>query len=177
MWKPVSRISGWCAILTENSRQSTVLNSLQDFRTALIELAFESHRELCVFSEQLAHPLYHDRDVAEALSAFARSGRQAQMRILVRDTEPMLRRFHRLRELVQRLSSRIELRRVQATVDTPDWEFVVSDGRRALFCDDRDQWLGSYDADNPVRAARLEEAFRQDWSLGATDPNLRRLQL
>lgn len=163
--------------MAEHSLKSRSLNDLEGFRSAFIELAEESRRELFIFSEQLAHPLYHHREVAEALSAFARSSRFAAVRILVRDTEPMLRRFHRLRELTQRLSSRIELRRIHATVDTPDWEFVVADSRRVLFCDDRQQWRGVYRPDDPARAARLGEAFRQDWPFAATDPNLRRLRL
>ncbi|MFC4877010.1 hypothetical protein [Microbulbifer halophilus] len=163
--------------MAEHSSDSRSLNDLEGFRSTFIELAEESRRELFIFSESLAHPLYHHRAVAEALSAFARSSRFAVVRILVRDTEPMLRRFHRLRELTQRLSSRIELRRIQATVDTPDWEFAIADGRRVLFCDDRQQWRGVYRPDDPARAAKLGDTFRQDWSLATADPNLRRLQL
>lgn len=153
------------------------LEGIEQFRSALIELLAEASREVCVFSARLAHPLYHDRAVSEALSGFARSSRFAQVRLLVRDTEPMLRRHHRVGALLQRLSSRIELRLIQATVDTPDWEFVVADRRQSLFCDDRQQWQGCYEADNPVRAHQLTEAFEREWPLAVADPNLRRLQL
>lgn len=156
----------------ENSRP---LESVEDFRRALVELLDSGRRNLCIFSEHLTRPLYHDAEVVDALSRFARSSRFARVRILIRDSDPIVRRLHRLHALAQRLDSIIEIRRIQATVDTPDWEFAVADGRQLLVRDDRDQWLGSYEADNPVRAGRLLEVFERDWPLGAPDSNLRRL--
>ncbi|SHE63324.1 hypothetical protein SAMN04487965_0310 [Microbulbifer donghaiensis] len=147
------------------------------FRAALIELLQGTRRELCIFSEQLARALYHDSEVAETLSVFARSSALARVRVLVRDTTPIVGRFHRIQGLAQRLSSRITIRKVQATVDTPDWEFVVADGQQVLQCEDREVWRGVYYTDNPVRARSLLDQFEQDWPLAVTDPDLRRLSL
>ena len=163
--------------MTEAVRKARRLCEVGDFRAALIDLIEGSRRELCIFSAQLAHPLYHDKDVVDALSAFCRSSRFANVRVLVRDTEPMQCRFHRVRELLQRLTSRIELRKIQATVDTPDWEFVIGDCRRLLVCEDREQWCGLFEPENTVRGRKLMAAFEQDWPLAAPDPNLRRLRL
>ncbi len=153
------------------------LNDIAGFRAALVELLGNAQRELYLFSEHLARPLYHDSEVVEALSQFARSSRFARIRILIRDSDPIVRRFHRTHALAQRLSTRIEIRKIEATVDTPDWEFAVADGRRVLQCDDRDLWLGSYHPDNPVRARKLLDAFERDWPLASTDTNLRHLSL
>lgn len=153
------------------------LDDLCGFRTALIDLLQGARRELCIFSDHLARPLYHDSDVAAALSAFARGQRFARIRILLRDTAPVVGRFHRLRALAQRLSTRIQVRKVAATLDTPDWEFVVADGRQLLQCKDREQWRGAYYTDDPTRARKLLDQFEQDWPLAAPDPNLRRLSL
>ena len=150
---------------------------VEQFRSALIALFQGASRDVCIFSAQLAHALYHDRAVNDALSAFARSSRFARVRLLVRDTDPMLRRFHHTTALVQRLSSRIELRQIEATVDTPDWEFVTADRKQALVCDDRDLWQGTFDADNRVRAGKLAEVFELDWPLAAPEPNLRQLRI
>jgi len=158
----------------------TEAQSLQDiagFRAALVALLGNARRELCLFSEQLARPLYHDSEVVEALSKFARSSRFARVRILIRDSDPIVHRFHRAHALAQRLGTRIEIRKIEATVDTPDWEFAVVDGRSVLQCEDRDQWQGSYHPENPARARKLLEAFERDWPLATTDANLRRLSL
>lgn len=157
--------------------EALLLEDIAGFRTALIDLLGHARRELCIFSEQLARPLYHDGEVAEALSAFARSSRFARVRILIRDSDPIVRQFHRAQALAQRLSTRIEIRKIEATVDTPDWEFAIADGRRVLQCEDRDLWQGSYHRENPARARKLLDVFERDWPLAATDANLRRLSL
>lgn len=159
------------------AEQLQPLGDIAGFRAALVELLGKARRELCVFSRELARPLYHDGDVAEALSKFARSSRFTRVRILIRDSDPLVRQFHRSHALAQRLSSRIEIRKIQATVDTPDWEFAVADGRRVLQCEDRDQWQGSYHPENRVRARKLLDTFERDWPLAATDANLRRLSI
>lgn len=154
---------------------SRPLASAEDFRRALIELLDDSRRSLCIFSEHLARPLYHDAEVVDALSRYARRSRFVQVRILIRDSDPIVRQFHRLHHLAQRLSSAMEIRKVQASVDTPDWEFAVADGRQLIVRDDRDQWLGNFEVDNPVRARKLLDVFEQDWPLAVPDGNLRRL--
>lgn len=163
--------------MTEAVHKARRLCEIGDFRAALVELIEGSRRELCIFSAQLAHPLYHDKDVVDALSAFCRSSRFANVRVLVRDTEPMQRRFHRVHQLLQRLSSRIELRKIQATLDTPDWEFALGDCRSLLVCEDRDRWRGLFEPESAVRGRKLMAAFEQEWPLAAPVPNLRRLQL
>ncbi|WP_308367270.1 MULTISPECIES: hypothetical protein [unclassified Microbulbifer] len=151
------------------------LTSAEDFRRALIELLGSSRRSLNIFSEHLDRALYHDAEVVEALSRFARDSRFVQVRILIRDSDPVVRHHHRLHHLTQRLSSIMEIRKVQATVDTPDWEFAVADDRQLLVRDERHQWLGVYEADNPARSRKLLDVFEQDWPLAVPDGNLRRL--
>ncbi|MFC6979548.1 hypothetical protein [Microbulbifer taiwanensis] len=112
-----------------------------------------------------------------ALSEFARSSRFAGVRILICDSDPIVRQFHRTHALAQRLSTRIEIRKIQATVDTPDWEFALADGLQLLQCDDRERWLGTYHRNNQVRARKLLDTFERDWPLAAADANLRRLSL
>ena len=151
------------------------LEDLEGFQAALCSLLTTSRRHVCVYSEHLARGLYHEERVSEALSAFARSSRNAELRILVRDSDPIVQRFHRVHSLAQRLTSRIQIRRIDATVDTPDWEFVIGDGRLALVREDREQWQGIYAPDDPVRVRKLAEAFERDWSRATEDPALRRL--
>lgn len=152
-----------------------LLEDLEGFRTSLCALLAASRRHVCVYSEHLARSLYHEEQVAEAFSTFARSSRNAELRILVRDTDPIVQRFHRVHGLAQRLSSRIQIRKIHATIETPDWEFVIGDGRIALVREDAEQWQGMYAPDDSVRARKLSEVFERDWQRAAEDPALRRL--
>ena len=162
--------------MTDSGASETVsLEGLEGFRGALCTLLDASRRHVCIYSEHLARGLFHEERVAGALSVFARSSRNAELRILVRDCDPILQRFHRVHALAQRLSSRIIIRRIQATVDTPDWEFVIGDGHLALVREDREQWQGIYAPDDSVRVRKLAEVFERDWQRAVEDPGLRRL--
>ena len=160
---------------TAEDPERIALQDAEAFALALIDLCRNSRREVCLFSNHLERELYHREDVVEALSAFARRSPYARVRILIRDSDPMLQRHHRLLELIQRLPSRIELKKLQPTVDTPDTEFAVGDDARSLLREDREQWLGVYCPTDRVRCQRLREAFEQDWPLAVRDASLRQL--
>ncbi|MFI2809888.1 hypothetical protein [Microbulbifer sp. JSM ZJ756] len=153
------------------------LENAGDFRTALVELLQGARRRVFIFSGHLAHELYSDHLVAGAISEFARRSRYAQLQILVRDSDRLAREFNRTHNLAQRLSSRIQLRCINATAETPQMEFVLGDTRDVLLREDREQWLGVYAADDRVRARRLAETFQQQWEQASEDPALRRLFL
>ncbi|KUJ84722.1 hypothetical protein AWR36_003470 [Microbulbifer flavimaris] len=151
------------------------LADVEAFERALIDLCHRARREICLFSHHLDRDLYHREPVVEALSEFARRSRYARVRILIRDSDPMLQRHHRLLTLIQRLTSRIELKKLQPTVDTPDSEFAIADDGISLLREDREQWIGVYCPDDRVRTKRLREAFEQDWPLAVRDASLRQL--
>ncbi|WP_237065064.1 hypothetical protein [Microbulbifer guangxiensis] len=156
-------------------RERFPLADVEAFQQALIDLCQRAKREVSIFSNHLERSLFHEEAVVEALSAFARRSRYARIRILIRDSDPISQRHHRLLPLIQRLTSRIELKKLQPTVDTPDTEFVVGDGCISLLKEDRDQWLGVYCPADRVRAQKLLALFEQDWPLAVQEPGLRRL--
>ncbi|SDK16915.1 hypothetical protein [Microbulbifer yueqingensis] len=165
---------------TADDREAAGLRTLESaagFREALLELLQGAHRQVCIYSENLCPTLYNDPRVTEALSAFARRSRYTDLQILVRDSETLGREFNRTHHLAQRLCSRIQLRSITPTSETPQQEFVLADGKQVLLREDRDQWLGIYDPRDRVRARRLEEVFRQEWERASLDPALRRLDL
>ncbi|GAA5523602.1 hypothetical protein Maes01_00150 [Microbulbifer aestuariivivens] len=151
------------------------LEQLDGFEKALLDLFANARREVCIFSHQLDRDLYHRQAVVEAVSQFARRSRNTRVRILIRDSEPMLRQHHRLLPLIQRLASHIELKKLQPTPHTPSNEFVIGDDRLSLLREDREQWLGFYHVDDRVRVRQLRDAFEEDWPLAVRDASLRRL--
>lgn len=163
--------------MSQSQTESRPLREPAEFRAALLEMLDGCRRDLAIFSGSLPRPLYHDPQVVEAISAFARSSRYARVRILIRDSDPLVQRAHRLLLLAQRLGSRIEIRKLHPTVDTPEWEFAVADLRRVLVAEDKAQWQGIYDPDAPVRARKLLDPFEQSWPLAGVDANLRRLTI
>ena len=158
-----------------NNPVSRPLQGAPEFTTALQELLSAARRHIQIFSQHLARPVYHDLETVQLLSEFARSSRYARVHILIADSEPMLRNPHRLLPLIQRLGTRIELKKLQASAEGKGSEFVLADNKQVLCCDDTEQWRGHYDPESPVRARKLHDVFEQAWTHAKPDPDLRRL--
>ncbi|WP_043316227.1 hypothetical protein [Microbulbifer sp. HZ11] len=144
---------------------------------ALVQLLSESRRRVRIFSQHLARPLYHQKDCVEALSQFARRSRHARVEILITDSDPLLRQPHLLVPLIQRLDSRISLRKIQNSSEPSDWEFAIADDRQSLMIVDAHQWIGQHRADDPVRNRKLQDVFEQSWLNARPDPAFRRFVL
>lgn len=160
-----------------DSTEPVALPDVDGFRAALKQLIVDTRRHLRIYSQVLARPLYNDSATVQLLSDFARSSRYARLQILITDSEPLLRRPHRILPLVHRLGSRIELRKIQATTEPVDWEFALGDDQRAMIRADREKWLGHYHRDNPVRTRQLRDVFEQSWLHARPDPELKRFLL
>ncbi|WP_295803021.1 hypothetical protein [uncultured Microbulbifer sp.] len=154
---------------------SRTLLGAGEFSRALQYLLGTARRQVQIYSQQLARPLYHERETVQLLSEFVRSSRYARLQILIADSEPLLRRPHRLLPLIQRLSTRIELKKLQPAAESKTQEFVLADGIQLLHCEDLEQWRGHHDPENPVRVRQLRDVFEQAWTHARPDPDLRRL--
>ena len=99
------------------------------------------------------------------------------MEILITDSDPLLRQPHLLLPLIQRLDSRISLRKIQNSSEPTDWEFIIADDRLSLLVSDSTKWIGQYRGDDPVRNRKLQDVFEQSWLHARPDPALRRFVL
>ena len=162
---------------TSGSPDVVALDSGSACTDALLQLLHESRRRVRIYSQDLARTLYHQAEIVEALSRFARSSRYARAEILITDSTALLRQPHLLLPLIQRLDSRISLRKIQNTSEPTDWEFVIADDRQSLLISDPIKWIGQYRADDPVRNRKLQDVFEQSWLNARPDPSLKRFVL
>ncbi|MBN8431522.1 hypothetical protein JF535_11725 [Microbulbifer salipaludis] len=153
------------------------LADIDRFRDALTQLVGSTRRHLHIYSQNLPHALYGEPAIVQKLSDFARSSRYARVQILIADSEPLLRRPHPLLPLLQRLGSRIALKKIQPSTEPSDWEFALGDTTQVLQRADHDKWQGHYHSDNPVRVRQLQEVFAQAWLHARPDPELRQFVL
>lgn len=157
--------------------ETVPLTDADGFRDALLQLLRDARRQLRIYSQELARELYSDPAVVQGLSDFARSSRYAHIQILITDSDPVLRRPHRLIPLVQRLGSRIELKKIQPSTEPSDWEFALADREQVIQRSDTSKWIGSYHLQNAVRVRQLQDVFEQAWVHARPDPELKRFLL
>lgn len=166
--------------LRETAVRSPVLDfdragSVRDFALALAQNA---RHGLMLASRELEFELYDNDAFVDAVKKIALSGRGASVRLLIDDVRHAVERDHRLIQLAQRLSSKIEIRR-------PNVEYSGMD-RPALLLTDSGGWLKRndptrYDGEGALvdrpRQRELQQAFERVWERAEPETRIRALKM
>ncbi|MDQ2075421.1 hypothetical protein [Marinimicrobium sp. ABcell2] len=154
-----------------------LLDCLEDFQTYTADLCTTARRHLDILSHSLDPSVYEHQDSVAAISALARAHRLARVRILVRDTQPLIERGHPLVRLAQRLPTKIELRKQVVEPENTDMAFLLADQERVLYKNDDREYRGFVNFQAPAEVRSLREAFTRAWENAEADPHLQRLHL
>ncbi len=149
----------------------------QPFDELVVELANSAARYLYILSPTLDHAVFDQEQLADALSKLARSSRQTQVRMLVKDTRPLINRGHRLLELSRRIPSVVQLRKL---TEHPEWvgqTLVIRDRDGLLFKPGDTRNEAFYEPDSRASVQVHLELFEDLWRYSEQDPNLRSLRL
>jgi hypothetical protein len=154
-----------------------LLDGVEDFRTHALALAAKAHRRIEILCQDLDAPVYGQNEFIETLSNFMRSSRNAQIQVLIRDTKLAKELGHPLIRLSQRLSSKIQLRKLILEPENNEREFMCCDTDGLLYKNDFSVYQGfaNYAALREVK--QMREEFNYLWEYGETDPDLQLLQL
>ncbi|WP_341938490.1 DUF7931 domain-containing protein [Marinimicrobium sp. C2-29] len=151
------------------------LEGLADFKSAVDSICARARRDLALFSPDLDAPLFDRDELADALSALARRHRQTRVRLLVRDTRPLIERGHGLVRLAQRLPSKISVRRLTNEIETRAHSFLLCDRDQLLYRNDPEEYRGFVDRKGAAEVRNLREIFDRAWESAEEDPRLRQL--
>lgn len=134
-------------------------------------------RRLRVLGDCLDPEIYDSEPLRDALLAFATSHPQAEVRLLIRDPQPLIHTSHRLAKLAQRLPSLVQLRQLPPGAATPADELLVTDGGALLCWQSGRSAVGYAIRHAPREARQLTEAFDELWQQSREIAELRVLQL
>lgn len=153
------------------------VHDLHEARDAALALAQQARLQLRIFTRHLDTGLYSTPGFRDAVSELARRGRQTEVRILVQDPTPAIRRHHELIGLIQHLSSHIGARRV-----APDWEdeafaFLLADEQGLLWHPHGDRYEGMVDFAAGPRGRERRKWFDTVWESSEPEPEFRRLRI
>ncbi len=158
-------------------RERAVIRGRDEIRDHIAALVERAGREVAVFAPQYDAFYFNTARLADALARFAARHRQNRARVLVEDTEQLLRDNERVVELIRRFSDAIELRQL-------DEQDV---GLRELWvCTDHNGYLQQLDVAKPEcvvdfnnrqEAAALVRRFDEVWNRGVPLPGVRTLGL
>lgn len=140
-------------------------------------LVGQAHQRLWLYDQTLDHTLYDRYQLRELVSALARHHRLSEVRLLIHDDKPLVKRRHQLVELMRRLSSRIELRLVNPDYPMSDQPFLLADREGLLYRHEFGKPEGFASFKGAGRIKVQEEAFQRMWDAARPSLELRELPL
>lgn len=165
------------------SRQSSasdalfLLENASDFREQALKLAQSAQRQIAILSTDLDPLVYDTEEFVRTASHFARSSRYALITILVKNTQSLIDRGHQLARLSQRLSSKVQLRKLTLQPENTDMGFMLCDSHLLLYKNDDQTFRGFVNYAASVEVKRLRETFDYVWQHAIPEVNLQQLTL
>jgi len=162
---------------TPNPRNAIrTFQSESDCRDAVVELIAFARRKVLILSPNLDAALFAHEPTLLAFSEFARRSRHASARVLIEDARTIAEIAHPMLELVRRMPSKIEMRRLPDE-NVPSRSFIVVDDVAIWVQPDVQAYVGWLNLNDRVEARRLTDEFTSLHERSTDDPELRLLAL
>jgi hypothetical protein len=172
-----SQPSDFERFVLKKDAQSVAIDSSEECRLAALSMVRQAARSIDIVSRQLDPQMYDNEDFCEAVSQLVVGSRRAQVRVLLRYTDPVIKHGHRLVTLSQRLSSFISLRIPAKEYDEYNAAFLIVDGAGVIYRTLSDTFNGTANFNDPRKAQELTRQFEEMWQTATLDANLRRAHL
>lgn len=137
----------------------------------------QARQRVWLYDRFLDHDLYDRARFRELLSGLARKHRLSEVRILIHDDQPLMKRRHRLVELMRRLPSHISIRLINDEIPFEDRPFLLADRDGVICRHDFDKPGGFANFADGGRVKLLGEAFLRMWEGGRKSVELRQLPI
>lgn len=147
------------------------------FDHCAVSLCESASRHICIQSPQLDYAAFDNTQLVDALTALARSTRQAQVRILINDARTLIGRSHQLVQLARRLPSVIQIRRLE---EHPQWNretVVIRDRDGVLYKPGGSDHNAFFEPDSRASTVRHLALFDELWRYSVEDSELRSLHI
>jgi len=89
-----------------------LLDEFDDFAKHALQVVEASRREILILSKTFDPALYNTEAFYQQILDLARADRNRQVKILVKDIQPVVEQGHRILALARRLSSKVEIRKL-----------------------------------------------------------------
>ncbi len=142
---------------------------------AILKLLSSAQKDVVILSRQLDPLIYSKEDFIENASEFIRRNKTAKIRVLIHDTQAVVKNNHRVLNLSQRVSSKIEIRTICNDYAQFNQAFVVVDSMGYILNQKADLYEAEVNFCDYERSKELVETFKSIWELSQQDSEIRRL--
>ncbi|MDV2079068.1 GNAT family N-acetyltransferase [Marinobacter xestospongiae] len=154
-----------------------LVNTEADLVANLDSLANQARKQLWLYDRELEHDLYDRLRFREIVSALARGHRHCDIRLLVHDDRPLVKKRHQIVELMKRLPSKIELRLVNQDYPIEDYPFLLAERQGVLVRHEFDKPHGYAQFASARRNKLLSESFLRMWENATPSKEFRQLSI
>lgn len=155
----------------------TPFETASEFRAAFDALLLAAHRRVRLYDHDLALLALDDPARLTALRAFCVRGGGRRLELLLDDLARVARDHPRLMLLLRDFGHVLEIRQADPDAPRPDRAFALADGRGVLLRADKTTSHGVFHADDPARAAELDQVFETMWQHAPTQASATTLGL
>ena len=153
------------------------LSSRDEVKIINVALAQQSTRKIDIITRHFDPGVFDNQDFIEAIKNLSIDSRFTKIRVLIKDSDPMVKNGHRLIELIQQLTSSIEVRQISEEYKSFNEAFCLYDERGVIYLRYADRYEGLANFDRPRLASELTSFFNEVWEHSVPDVNLRRLNI
>ena len=153
------------------------LASRDEVKIINIALTQQTTRNIDIISKHFDSAIFDTADFLEAIKQLSISSKFTRIRILIKDSEPMTKHGHRIIELIQQLTSSIEVRKISEDYKSYNEAFSLYDGKGVIFLYHADRYDGFANFNRPRLVTELTNFFNEVWNHSEADTNLRRLHI
>jgi hypothetical protein len=150
-----------------------ILSSLDEYRTAVAELAKRAHRSLSIYTPNLEPELYDQDIFLEPLKRLVLARGHARLRVLISDPARVVREGNRFMQMARRLTSFIELRNVPPEFRDNPAAFIIADNTAIAYRQQRTRWDGIVDFNDQQVVKRYLAYFDEIWAVSLIQPEMR----
>ncbi|MDH5601854.1 MAG: acyltransferase [Gammaproteobacteria bacterium] len=161
----------------KKSENDISLSHRDEVKIINVALAQQSSRNIDIISKHLDPGVFDNSDFIAAIKQLSISSKFTKIRILINDSDPMIKNGHRLTELIQQLTSSIEVRKISEEYKSYNEAFCLYDGKGVIYLRYADRYDGFANFNRPRLATELSNFFNEVWEHSSPDSNLRRLHI
>ncbi|MEJ2116013.1 MAG: hypothetical protein P8X88_08230 [Gammaproteobacteria bacterium] len=142
---------------------------------AILKLLSAAQNQIAIVSRHLDPTIFSKEDFIQNASEFIRRTKASNIRILVHDTNPMVKNRHRIFTLSQRISSKIEIRTICNDYAQFNQSFFVADSVGYILNLNSDLYDAEVNFNDSDKSKELMETFKTIWELSQQKVEVRRL--
>jgi hypothetical protein len=146
-----------------------VISSLEEMRAAVDAVAASAQRLMTIYTPDLEPELYDQNAFLEIVKRFVLARRFAKVRVLISDSNRLLRDNNRFIAMGRRLTSCIDIRPAVGANRQRAASYVIADDRAIVYRVHADRWDGVADLNNPPVARQYLDEFDEIWHSSAND--------